>query len=71
MPMLVWGGAALCVAGLAGIVWSAVMVARARRTATDEADLKARVAAMLPVNMGALFVAVLGLMAVIVGISLG
>ncbi|WP_439507711.1 hypothetical protein [Yoonia sp.] len=71
MEMVVWIGAALSVIGLIGIGYSVVMVTRAKRANLSEADMRARLAKVLPVNLGALFVSVLGLMTVAVGIMLG
>lgn len=70
MQYLIWIGAAISVAGLGGIVYSIVAVARARRAGLDEAALRARIAKVLPINLGALFLSTLGLMMVMVGISL-
>ena len=71
MEMVVWIGAALSVIGLIGIGYSVVMVMRAKRANLSDADMHARLAKVLPVNLGALFVSVLGLMTVAVGIMLG
>ena len=71
MQSLIWIGAVLAVLGIGTIIWSAVQVARAKGAGLDDEALKARVARMLPVNMGGLLTAVLGLMCVILGLSLG
>ncbi len=70
MQYLIWAGAAIALIGLAGIVASMVRVTRARRAGLSDTDLRARIAATLPLNLGALFVAVIGLMCVVVGILL-
>ncbi|MDE0984353.1 MAG: hypothetical protein OSA52_06805 [Yoonia sp.] len=70
MGMLIWIGAALSVLGVIGIVASIVMVARAKKAKLDDAEMRARISKILPVNMGALFVSMIGLMMVIVGIVL-
>ncbi|WP_299732942.1 hypothetical protein [uncultured Tateyamaria sp.] len=67
---LIWGGAALSLLGLAGLVWCIVKVWRARRAALDDAQMRDVMARVLPLNLGALFVSVIGLMLVIVGIFL-
>lgn len=69
--IMIWAGAALTVAGLAGLIWSIIRVSRARRAGLSDKDLRAAVQAVLPLNLGALFLSVLGLMLVILGISLG
>ena len=71
MDVLIWIGAALALLGIAGLVWSALIVARARRAGLDEAAFKARMARALPINVGALFLSLLGLTAVVVGALLG
>jgi hypothetical protein len=71
MEMVVWVGAALSVIGLIGIGYSVVMVTRAKRANLSDADMRARLAKVLPINLGALGVSVLGLMTVAVGIMLG
>ena len=68
--MLIWIGAALSVLGVIGIVASIVMVARAKKAKLDDAEMRARISKILPVNMGALFVSMIGLMMVIAGIVL-
>ncbi len=71
MEIIVWIGAALSAIGLCGIVYSIVAVARAKRANLSDEDLRARVSAILPVNLIALFVSMIGLMAVIIGVMLG
>ena len=71
MEMVVWIGAALSVIGLIGIGYSVVMVTRAKRANLSDADMRARLDKVLPINLGALGVSVLGLMTVAVGIMLG
>lgn len=67
---LIWGGAALSLLGLAGLVWCIVTVWGARRKALDDEAMRAVLARVLPYNLGALFLSVIGLMLVIVGIFL-
>jgi hypothetical protein len=66
--MLIVIGATLSVIGLIGIIYSIVVVAKAKRANLEDAALRARLAKVLPINLGALFVSVIGLMCVIVGI---
>ncbi len=68
--LIVWAGAALSVLGLMGLIWSIIRVARARRTVTDDEALRAEIQKALPINLGALFLSVIGLMMVMVGIFL-
>ncbi|SIT82640.1 hypothetical protein [Pontibaca methylaminivorans] len=64
-------GAALSLLGLAGLVWSILRVARARRARLSDEDLRAVLKSALPINLGALFLSVLGLMLVVIGVMLG
>ena len=70
METVIWIGAALSVIGLVGIGYSILAVARAKRAGLPDEDLRARIAKILPLNLGALFVSMIGLMAVIVGVIL-
>jgi hypothetical protein len=71
MEMLVWGGAIVTVAGMIGIIYSVVLVTKARRSGLDDDALRTRLAKILPINLGALFLSMIGLMMVVVGILLG
>ncbi|MDW4496842.1 hypothetical protein R5H30_02530 [Sulfitobacter sp. D35] len=71
LDLLLWGGAAVSLLGLAGIVWCILRVARAKRAGLEDAEMKALLQRVLPVNLGALLLSVIGLMLVILGISLG
>ena len=68
--MLIWIGAALSVLGMVGIIVAIVMVAKAKRAGLEDTEMRARISKILPLNMGALFVSMIGLMMVIVGIIL-
>lgn len=67
---LIWGGAAFALVGLFGLVWCIIKVWRARAAGLADAEMRAVMARVLPLNLGALFVSVIGLMLVIVGIFL-
>ena len=71
MSWMIWGGAALSVLGLTDILWSIVTVWKAKRADLTDEELRERIKKAMPINMGALFVSVIGLMSVIMGISLG
>jgi hypothetical protein len=71
MEIIVWIGAALSVLGLCGIVYSMVAVAKAKRANLPDEELRARISKILPVNLAALFVSMIGLMAVIIGVMFG
>jgi hypothetical protein len=69
--VMIWVGATLSVLGMGGIIWCIVRVARARRAKVGDEEMRAVVQSVLPVNMGALFLSVIGLMLVAVGVILG
>lgn len=71
MGWLIWGGATVSVIGLIGLVLSIVKVAKARKANLSDDELRAAVQKVMPLNMGALFLSVIGLMMVILGIFLG
>jgi hypothetical protein len=71
MEWLVWIGAAVTLAGVAGLVWSLLIVVRARRAGLQDAALRARMGRALPINVGALLLSFLGLGCVVVGVVLG
>ena len=71
MDAIIWTGAAISLVGLIGLILSIVRVARARKSGLSDEELRAVVQKVMPLNMGALFVSVIGLMTVIVGIFLG
>ena len=68
--LLIWGGALLSLIGLLGLIWCIVFVARARRAKLSEEDLRNRLRKALPINLGSLFLSVIGLMLVVLGIFL-
>ncbi|MFV1531442.1 hypothetical protein VWZ88_10810 [Phaeobacter sp. JH20_36] len=69
--ILVWAGAAVSVAGLFGLMWSVLRVMQAKRQKLDDDALRAVIQKVLPYNLGALFLSVIGLMLVMLGLSLG
>ena len=69
--IMIWTGAALSLLGLAGLIWCILRVIRARRAGLSDEAMRAAVAAVLPINMGALAVSEIGLMLVVVGVILG
>ena len=71
MEVVIWGGAAVTGVGFAGIIWTIASVFRAKRAGLEDADLRARLNRILPVNLAALLLSVIGLMMVVVGIVLG
>jgi len=68
---MVWGGAGLSLLGLLGLGWCIIKVSRAKRAQLDDEAMRVVLRKVVPLNMGALFLSVIGLMMVILGISLG
>ncbi|KGJ04981.1 hypothetical protein IT41_08115 [Paracoccus halophilus] len=68
---LVWGGAALTLAGLAALVWCIATAARAKARKLEDTAMRAIMRRVVAVNMAALAASVFGLMFVILGIVLG
>ena len=71
MDLLVWIGAAISALGLDGIIYSIFAVAKARNAGLADDELRARISRILPINLGSLFLSVIGLMMVVVGVFLG
>lgn len=71
MDGLIWTGAAVSLLGLAGLIWCILTVVRARRANLPEDEMRAQLARVLPINMGALALSAVGLMMVVLGIVLG
>ena len=70
MYVLIWGGAAISVVGLIGLLVCIRRVAKAKNATQSAEELRYAVKQVLPLNLGSLLVSALGLMAVIVGILL-
>ncbi|GAB4388062.1 hypothetical protein [Albidovulum sp.] len=69
--MLIWGGAAVTLAGLALLVWCIGRIARDRAAGLSDAELRRRLQRVVAINFAALLLSALGLMMVVVGIVLG
>ena len=70
MQGLIWGGAIVSVAGLCGLVWCIFKVAAAKRANLSDDDLRTVIQGVVPINLGALFLSVIGLMLVVIGVFL-
>lgn len=68
MEILIGAGAALSLAGLGLLVWCILRVWNARRAGLSDAALRQAVQKVVPLNTGALFLSVMGLMMVVLGI---
>lgn len=70
MQWLVPFGAAVALAGVAGLIWCILLALKARRNAGSDEELRARLQKVVLLNMGALGISALGLMLVVSGILL-
>ncbi|GAA6162684.1 hypothetical protein NBRC116590_03880 [Pelagimonas sp. KU-00592-HH] len=70
MQWLVWGGALVSLIGLCGLILSIVKVAKARNAGLSDEELRVAVQKVMPLNLGSLFLSVIGLMLVILGLFL-
>ena len=69
MEMLIWLGAAVTLVGLGLLVWCIQRVWKARKAGLDDDALRAVLQRIVPLNTGALFLSVIGLMLVVLGIA--
>lgn len=71
MDWLIWSGTVISVLGLLGLLWCILTVSRAKKAQLDDEAMRATLKSVLPRNLAALFLSVIGLMMVIMGVSLG
>ena len=70
MEWLIWIGAIVSLIGLGGLIWCIMIMLRARKANLPEDQMRAQLARVMPLNMGALLLSAMGLMMVVVGILL-
>ena len=70
MLILIWGGAAVSLLGLIGLLLSMYKVASAKKKITSDEELRVSIQAAMPLNLASLFLSVLGLMSVTIGVLL-
>lgn len=71
MEAFIWIGAGATVLGFVGVLWSILLVRRARSESTGDDDLRARLQRIIPLNIGSLTLSLMGLALVVTGILLG
>jgi len=71
MEFLVWLGAGVTLAGLAGLIWCILRIWKARSAGLDDTRMREELQKIVPLNTGALFLSVIGLMLVVLSILLG
>ena len=70
MDWLAISGIAICLVGLAGIIHSLVRAMRLRRATLPDPELRGELLRLVPVNVGSLLLAVLGLCMLVLGLML-
>ncbi len=70
MAIMIWIGTGLTLLGVLGLGLCVMLALRAKRSGLDDAALKLSLQKVVALNLGALLLSGLGLMAVIVGIIL-
>jgi hypothetical protein len=70
MEYLIWGGAALSMLGVIGLIWCILLALQAKRSGLPDDQMKARLQKVVALNLAALAISALGLMAVVIGIIL-
>ena len=70
MDLLILIGAVISLTGIVGIALSILKVIRAKRVVTNNDELRAKIQTILPLNLGAFFVSIIGLMCVVLGVIL-
>lgn len=71
MDWLIWVGAGISALGLLGLVYCIVKVAGAKRAGLSDDEMRDAVRRVVPLNMGAFLLSVMGLGMVVVGVILG
>ncbi len=69
MEILIWLGAAVTLGGLALLIWCILRVMKARKAGLSDEALRAELQKVVPMNTGALFLSMFGLMMVVLGIA--
>lgn len=71
MDWLIWPGAVVSFIGVVGLFYCIRAAAKARSQGLNEDAMKTRLQQLVAMNMAALAVSSIGLMAVVIGILLG
>lgn len=70
MQVLVWAGALVSLAGVAGLTYCVLRALRVRKSGMGDDEMRAALQSIVVINMAALGVSALGLMLVVLGIFL-
>lgn len=70
IELMIWGGAALSLVGVAGLVWCIVLAFKARKSGLPDDQIRQRLQKVVAINLAALAVSFVGLMLVLIGVIL-
>ncbi|WP_375155683.1 hypothetical protein [Neotabrizicola shimadae] len=70
LDAVIWGGAALTLLGVAGLLACVWMAWRAKTSGLTDEAIRQKLQRVVVLNLGALAVSALGLMAVVLGVML-
>ena len=71
MDYLLIGGIVLTLVGVAMLLWCIFLAVKAKRSGLPDAQMKAALQKVVALNLGALALSALGLMAVVIALILG
>lgn len=71
VQILIWGGAAITLVGLALLMICILRVTKAKRSGASDDALSAVLQSVVPLNLGGLCLSALGLILVVTGLFLG
>ena len=70
MDWLTISGIAVCLAGFAGVILSLIRAMRLRKASLPDPELRSELLRLVPINVGSLLLAVLGLCMMVFGLML-
>jgi hypothetical protein len=71
MSGIVLTGATLSLLGIIGLMLCIAKVVKAKKRSLSDEEMRAELAAVMPINLGSLFLSAVGLMTVAIGIAVG
>jgi len=70
MEILIAAGAIISVVGLAGLLVCIFKAAKVKKDGGTEEEMQAKLEPLIPLNLGSLFLSIIGLICVILGVIL-
>ena len=70
MEILVIAGAIISIVGLIGLLVCILKAAKAKREGGTQEEMQAKLEPLIPLNLGSLFLSIIGLICVVLGIVL-